>query len=159
MLSITRKDESQSPARRADESLWAWWDPARTMRELMGWDPWSGGAGAAHERAYVPRFNVRETATDFVFWADLPGVKQDDVQITLTGNELRISGHREEVRKEENDRCALSECEYGAFTRVFVLPEGAEAEKARAEMKDGVLTLSVPKRPEVQPKQISIKAG
>jgi HSP20 family protein len=132
-----------------DGGLWTWWDRARSMRDAM--EPW-----LTREPTHSPRFDVRETASGFVFRADLPGVKQDQVDITLTGNELRISGRRQEIRAEDGDRSVLSEVEYGSFSRVFVLPDGVDGENVQADLKDGVLTVTVPKRPEVQPRQIKI---
>ncbi len=133
-----------------DAGLWTWWDRARSMRDAMGLTQ------ERREAAYSPRFDVRETAAGFVFRADVPGVKQDQVDITLTGNELRISGRRDEVHSDDGDRRAISEVEYGSFLRVFVLPDGVDGENVQAELKDGVLTVTVAKRPEVQPRQIKI---
>lgn len=132
-----------------DGGLWTWWEGG--MRDALE-------QGLTHERrepTYAPRFDVRETASGFVFRADVPGVKQDQVDITLTGNELRISGRREEVA-DDSDRRAISEVEYGSFSRVFVLPDGMDGENVQAELKDGVLIVSVAKRPEAGPRQIKI---
>ncbi len=134
----------------SDAGLWTWWD--RAMRDATA--PWP--TQQPDGRSFAPRFDVRETAGAFVFRADLPGVKQDQVDVTLTGNELRISGRRDERQAEESDRRVISEVEYGAFSRVFVLPEGIDGDGVQAEMKDGVLSVSVAKRPEVQPRQIKI---
>jgi HSP20 family protein len=135
-----------------DAGLWTWWDRARSMRDAMD----RGLTQERREPTYSPHFDVRETAGGFVFRADVPGVKQDQVDITLTGNELRISGRRDEVRADDGDRRAISEVEYGSFSRVFVLPDGVDGENVQAELKDGVLTVSVAKRPDVQPRQIKI---
>jgi HSP20 family protein len=91
-----------------------------------------------------------------VFKADLPGVKESDLEISLTGNQLRISGHRGEERVEESDRSHVTERTYGGFLRSFTLPEGCDPDHAHADLKDGVLTLTMPKKPEVQPRKITI---
>ena len=135
------------------------WDPFRIMREVLGWDAFrevEPAGSAAELRSFAPRFDVKETKDAYVFRADLPGVKQDGLDISLTGNRLTVSGHREQERRETNDTYYASEVVYGSFTRSFTLPEGVDSENVRADLKDGVLELSVPKKPEVQPKRITI---
>jgi len=151
---IVRNPSSVSERSRSDE--WAW-DPLLAMRELLGWTPWTAAAlPPTVEPNFVPRFDVHETAGEIVLRADLPGIKQENVEITLTADQLRIAGKREAVKHEESERSYLAEREYGAFERVFTLPEGIEAEKLRATMNDGVLSVVVPKKPQAQPRQIPI---
>jgi len=109
--------------------------------------------------AFVPTFDVKETKDSFVFRADLPGVKDSDVDISLTGNRLTISGRRQEENKEEGEQFYAYERSYGSFSRSFTLPEGIDAEHVQADLKDGVLTVVLPKKPEVQPKRIALKGG
>jgi HSP20 family protein len=71
---------------------------------------------------------------------------------------LTISGQREEEKKDEGDRYFAYERSYGTFSRSFTLPEGADTEHVRAELKDGVLTIVVPKKPEVQPRRIDVQS-
>jgi HSP20 family protein len=104
----------------------------------------------------VPRFDVHETAGEIVLRADLPGIKQENLEITLTANQLRIAGKREAVKHEESEHSYLAEREYGTFERVFTLPEGIDSEKLQATMSDGVLSVVVPKKPQAQPRQIPI---
>jgi HSP20 family protein len=78
----------------------------------------------------------------------------------MTGNRLSISGKRESEKEESTDSYYARECSYGSFTRVFTLPEGTDSnENIRAELTQGVLTLHLPKRPELQPKRIEVKVG
>jgi HSP20 family protein len=151
---IVRNPSTVSTRTRAED--WAW-DPFPAMRELLGWTPWTAAElPPAVEQSFAPRFDVHETAGEFVFRADLPGIQQKDLDITLTANQLRIAGHREGAKHEESERSYLTEREYGAFERVFTLPEGVEGEKIQATMNDGVLSLVVPKQPEAKPRQIPI---
>ena len=83
-------------------------------------------------------------------------MKEEDVHVSLTGNRLTVSGHREQEHREEGDRYYASELSYGSFSRAFTLPDGCDPEHVRAEMKNGVLRIVVPKRPEVQPRKISV---
>lgn len=135
------------------------WDPFRLMRDMMRWDPFReiGSWPAWKPAAFTPRFDVKENPEGIVLTADLPGVKEDDLKVTLTGNRLSVSGKRESEEKKEGEHQYSMERSYGSFTRSFTLPEGIESSKVHAEMKDGVLTLMLPKRPEVKPKEIKIQ--
>jgi HSP20 family protein len=92
-----------------------------------------------------------------MFHADLPGVKEQDLEVTLTGNRLTIAGKREAEREEKTDTYYACERSYGSFSRSFTLPDGADGEHLRAELKDGVLAVAVPKKPEVQPKKVQVR--
>jgi HSP20 family protein len=136
------------------------WDPFRVMREMMRWDPFSEMLPlTTGEAAFAPAFEVKETKEAFVFKADLPGIQEKDLDVKLTQNRLSISGKREQEKSEKGDTFYTYERSYGSFTRGFTLPEGVDGEKVKAELKEGVLTLTVPKRPENQPKKISVSAG
>jgi HSP20 family protein len=136
------------------------WDPFRLMRDLMNWDPFAEMAPSlarAGETVFSPRFEVKETNNVYLFKADLPGIEEKDLEITLTGNRLTVSGKREAEAKDEGETYYAYERSYGSFSRSFTLPEGADADHAEADLRNGVLTLSIPKRPEHQPKKISLK--
>ena len=135
------------------------WDPFRAMRELIHWHPFAELApsfGAFESAAFAPAFDVKETKEEFVFRADVPGVKDADLDIKLTQNRLSVSGKRESEKTEKTDTFYATERSYGSFTRSFTLPDGVDADKIRAELKEGVLTLSIPKKPESQPKKIAV---
>lgn len=157
MANLIRRNQSHEPAATGAGA----WDPFRLMRDMLRWDPYReldpvfGGA----ERAFAPTFEVSETKDAYVFRADLPGVKDADLEISLTGNRLTISGRREQERHEQGDTFYASERAYGSFTRAFTLPEGIDGENVNADLKNGVLTLTVPKKPEVQPRKVSINTG
>jgi HSP20 family protein len=135
-------------------------DPMQWMQELLRFDPFQQmlALPLAEQGLFVPDFEVKETPEAFIFKADLPGVKDEDLEVSLAGNRLVVSGKRESERREENERYYASERSYGTFSRVFTLPEGIDGDKVRAQLENGVLTLTVPKRPETQPKKIDIKA-
>jgi HSP20 family protein len=135
------------------------WDPFHVVREALGWEALreaDAAAGAPERRTFSLRFDVKETKDAYVFRADLPGVKQENIEISLTGNLLSVSGHREEERHEQSDTSYASERSYGSFSRSFTLPEGVDGDNVTADLKEGVLALTVPKKPEVQPKRITI---
>jgi HSP20 family protein len=143
--------------RRGEAPLERRWDPFEMMREMMAWDPFRElGAPLTRAEAFVPTFEVKETKDGYVFKADLPGVKEKDLELSLTGNRLTVSGHREEEKKQEEERYYAYERSYGTFTRSFTLPEGVDPESASAELKEGVLTIHLGKRPEVKAKRIEL---
>lgn len=157
-VSITRT--GSSPISR----LMREFDPFERMRELMGFDPLEQMSRmlAGREPAgytFIPAFEVKETPDAFIFKADVPGVQERDLDITLTGDRLTISGRREVEKREENERYYTYECSYGTFSRSFTLPEGVDADKIDANLHSGVLTVRLPKAPEVQPKRISLQGG
>ena len=104
-------------------------------------------------------FEVKETKEGYLFKADVPGIKDNDLTINLSGNRLTVSGKREEEKKQETETYFSFERSYGSFTRSFTLPEGIDGDKVHANLKDGVLSILVPKKPEAQPKKVAIKTG
>ena len=134
-----------------------------SIRNLIRWDPFREMAAPFFETEpepevrFVPSFDVKETKEAYIFKADLPGMVEKEIDVLLTGNRLTVSGKREEEKKEKGDVFYTWERTYGAFTRSFTLPEGIDAEHVEAEMKDGVLTIVAPKKPELKPHKISVK--
>jgi HSP20 family protein len=141
------------------------WDPFQQMQELMRWDPFEQVAshpwfaGRQGPAPFVPAFEVKETRDAYVFKADLPGVDEKDIEITLTGDRLSVSGKREGEKREDGERFYAYERSFGAFSRAFTLPEGVNGDNVQAQLKNGVLTLTLPKRPEVQPRRIQVASG
>jgi HSP20 family protein len=152
------------PVRRGSGSSVGRWtrgvDPFERMKELMGFDPFEQMGrmvgGGETGVSFIPAFEVKETKDAYIFKADVPGVKEGDLEITLTGDRLTISGKRETEKQEDTDRFYAYERSYGSFTRSFTLPEGVDANNVNAELKDGVLHLRLPKQPEMQPKRIQV---
>jgi HSP20 family protein len=108
------------------------------------------------EGAAMP-IDMYQTDENVVVTASVPGVKPEDVDITITGDTLTIEGQsraENEVKKEDYFR---QERSYGAFARSLTLPGLLQADKAEATFENGVLTLTIPKAEEMKPKQIKIK--
>ena len=158
MANLVRR-ENREVARRGEPEYR--WDPFRAIDALMRWDlfrdevgpptSWTGG--------FTPRFDVKETKDAYVLKADLPGVKEEGVDISLSGNMLTISGEKEEEHKEQSDQYYAVERSYGSFARSFSLPPGVDGEHVGADLKEGVLTVNIPKLSEAQPKKISVGKG
>jgi HSP20 family protein len=136
-------------------------DPWRAMRSLLSWDPFVEMAPfpALEDRAFAvtPAFDVKETKDAYEFRADVPGVQDKDLEVTMTGNRLTVSGKRESEKEDKSDRYYAYERSYGSFTRSFTLPDGADTDKLRASLDKGVLAITVPKKAEVQAKKIAVK--
>lgn len=106
---------------------------------------------------WAPMLDVAETDTEVILKAELPGVKPEDLDITLTGEVLTIKGEKKEEREEKARDYHWTERRYGAFSRVIHLPSSIDPEKVKAEMKDGVLTLTISKKEEAKARQIKVK--
>ncbi|MFA5157832.1 MAG: Hsp20 family protein [Patescibacteria group bacterium] len=106
----------------------------------------------------MPRIDIKETKTAIVVSAELPGIDEDKVDVEIMDNVMTISGEKAEEKVEEGEGYHYKESHTGAFTRSFTLPADVKAEKAQAEMKNGVLEITVPKVEPKQAKKISIKA-
>jgi HSP20 family protein len=160
-IAVRKDDQSKStPTTRSWEPFSFRTDPLRTMRELLGWDPFREMAPLATvaSATFAPTFEVKETKDGYCFKADVPGVKESDIEVTLTGNRLTMAGRRDAEKQEQTDTIYTYERSYGEFTRSFTLPEGIDASTTLAELKDGVLTVSVKKLPEAQPKKIAVQS-
>lgn len=133
-------------------------DPFRMMREMLRWDPFRTMAPSftALEGVWNPSFEVRESGDSFLFKADLPGLRAEDVEVTLAGHRLQVAGKREAEKETKDDTVYVYERSYGDFCRTFTLPEGADLEHIKSEMKDGVLTVVVPKKAMARPTKIAI---
>ncbi|MBN2574366.1 MAG: Hsp20/alpha crystallin family protein [Deltaproteobacteria bacterium] len=131
-----------------------YWDPFGTLAAWLSEEP-----RPANDPVFAPRFDVKEDPGAYVLSADLPGVKREDIAVSLDGDHLKISGHRESSHKSESERTRLSEIRYGSFSREFRLPETVDGEQVKADLKDGVLTLVLPKKPEAQPRKIAVNAS
>jgi len=119
-----------------------WLSPFREM------EPWMGG--------YLPAVNVRENDGQVIAEAELPGMSEADINVTVNRDTLRIAGEKKqkEETKEENYYCM--ESSYGSFDRLVNLPAEVDEEKAEAEFSKGVLTVKIPKSREAKTKSRKI---
>jgi HSP20 family protein len=135
-------------------------EPFALMRNFMRWDPFRDlDFNLDLQSNFTPSFDIRELPEAYLFEADLPGIRQEDLDLNLTGNRLTVTGKRECSAKRDNENVFAMERSFGCFCRSFNLPEGVDASSIKADLKDGVLTLTLPKVPEVQPKKISISSS
>ena len=127
------------------------WDPFANlddmftrMPNLLGrWPRWAGESeGAA---GWSPTVDISETETEYLLKAQLPAVKREDVHVTFDDGMLTISGERKQEKEEKGEKFHRIESLHGTFSRSFALPDAIDAAAIRAEGKDGVITIHVPK--------------
>jgi HSP20 family protein len=109
--------------------------------------------------AWSPSVDIFENKDQIVLEAELPGMKPEDVHISIENNVLTVRGERKFEKKDDGDNFHRVERSYGSFTRSFTLPPTVSSENAEAEFENGILRLSLTKREEAKPRRIEIKAG
>ena len=158
MANIIRRDNNNDLGRATSSDYR--WDPFRMMDALFRWDPFRSDSGFfAPSGDFAPRFDVKETKSAYVIKADLPGLKEEDLNVSVTGHQLTVSGQREHERRDEGDQYFAVERSAGSFARTFSLPDVVDPDAVKADLKNGVLTLEIPKRPEAQPRKVRIGGG
>jgi HSP20 family protein len=122
-------------------------------REFGGSDDESRGAVSD----WLPAVDVQEKPDAFLLQADLPGVDSNDIDITMENGMLSLRGRRQSETKQENGGYRRVERVSGEFFRRFTLPDSADPEAISAQMANGVLTVRIGKRAEIQPRRIQVK--
>ena|SRR5215469_7184841 len=106
--------------------------------------------------SFLPPVDILEDDHNINLKAEIPGVKVEDLEVTLENNLLTIAGERKFKDEEEKDNFHRIERRYGKFTRYFTLPAGVDSANVNATFEDGVLNITLPKREEFKPKKITI---
>ena len=119
-------------------------------RPLMTWPRWQG-------EEFNPSMNIAEKEGKYIVSAELPGVKKDDISVSIKGNILTIKGKKEQEKEEKGTDYYIKESSYGSFSRSFDLPEDVEEDKIEATLKDGVLKLVMPHKAKKKAGKIEIK--
>ena len=114
------------------------------------------GGTDTEERDWTPRVDISETENDFEIRAELPGVSESDVNVSVTDNRLTVKGEKLQEAETEGKNYHRVERRYGSFQRRFTLPRNVETANIKAGFKDGVLTLSIPKPEAAKPTEIPI---
>lgn len=114
-------------------------------------EPWDRSAG------WMPPMEIEESQEELVIRAEVPGMKSEDVEISLHGNTLTITGEKKSQRENKNGGYYQSERRYGRFQRVLSLPSDVDAEKIEATQNEGVLTVRLPKSEAAKPRKIEVK--
>lgn len=139
------------------------WNPFREMAEMqraldrMFEDSWHTGWPTANGNSLA--VDVHETDTAYTAVLSLPGLNPDQINVRLNNGTLTVSGELPQAALPENGRALIQERAFGHFSRSISLPQSIDADKVEANYENGVLTLTLPKVPEAQPKIINIKTN
>lgn len=140
------------------------WDPVRDLAAMRSdmqtlLNRMLEGDGAGIAPAWTPHADVIERDDEIVIVAELPGVKDDDIEITVQDGMLRLSGERRMEEKIEDGRFHRIERSYGRFERIFPLPPGVREDDIHAAVAYGVLRIRIPKPSQNEPRRISVSSG
>lgn len=153
MVDIVRQPENK-PAPPAA------YDPYARMRDLMrsfwSWDPMTQMT-TPEWGSFVPQVDIKENPEGYLLKADLPGMSDKDVDLAVSGSRMTLKGTRQSEKKHDTETFHAIERNYGSFTRTFTFPDTADMDKIHAELKDGVLTVMVPRKAGMTPKKITVK--
>lgn len=147
----------------------------KMARDLMPWSPWREmmnmretidrffdepfPSRSLSTAVFQPLVGIRETKNELVIEVDLPGVKEDDVDVQVEDDKLIIRGERKYSSETKREDYYHMESSYGSFSRVIGLPSYVDASRAEAEVKDGILEVRIPKVEEKKSRKIAIKKG
>ena len=144
------------------------WDPFRELEDMSDRLnrmfsrpalPRTNGKETMVVADWVPSVDVSETDGDYQIKAEIPDVKKEDVKVTVENGVLTIQGERKHEKEEKGKKYHRIERSYGSFVRTFSLPDVIEEEKVKAEFKDGVLNLHLPKSEKAKPKAIEVQVA
>lgn len=105
---------------------------------------------------WVPSVDISETDTAYLIKGEIPGVKKDDIKVTLENGILTIQGERKQEKEEKGKRSYHCECSYGNFVRSFRMPEDADESAIKADFKDGMLNVTLTKSAKAKTKAINV---
>ena len=106
---------------------------------------------------FIPRANIIESEDSLMFSFEVPGMKKDDIKVTVTDKLLSVSGRREVRMASEKENLVRQEMLTGEFDRQFTLPEAVRTDDIQAKYSDGILTIELQKKDEVKPRQVDVK--
>ena len=143
------------------------WDPFRELEDMserlnrVFARPALRGSGkeALTVADWIPTVDISESDGEYLIKAELPEIKKEDVKVTVENGVLTIQGERRQDKEEKGKKYHRVERSYGSFVRSFTLPESVDESAVKAEYKDGVLHLHLPKTEKVKPKAIDVKVA
>jgi HSP20 family protein len=154
-VSVRRREGARQPMQR--------WDPFRELQEVqerlgqLVESGWSGGAVSDVARLWTPLVDIEETEDAWIVEAEVPGVRREDVHVDVQDNELAITGEIKE--RERTGILRRRTRKTGEFEFRVTLPGQVDAERIDANLRDGVLTVRIPKPEQARPRRIDVKSG
>lgn len=119
----------------------------------------SEGKEAITMADWTPVVDISEDPQEYVIRVELPGVRKEDVKVTVQDGVLTVQGERKQEHEEKGKRFHRIERIYGTFVRSFTVPDDADEAKVAAEFRDGMLNIHLPKTEKAKPKSIDVKVG
>ena len=137
------------------------WDELEDFPRSLGLfqESFNRSLGETGIRPWAPAVDVVESENDLSFTVDLPGMKQEDIDVHLENGTLTIKGQRKFEHEENKKGYHRIERSYGSFSRAFALPDTVDAEKVDASYKDGVLTIKAAKQEAAKPRSVKVAVG
>lgn len=141
------------------------WDPFRELEDMSSRLNRIFGrpalrTGSDHEMMavadWMPSVDISETDTAYLIKGEIPGVKKEDVKVTIQDGMLTIQGERKQEKEEKGKKFHRVECSYGNFVRSFRVPDDADEAGVKAEFKDGMLNVTLPKSEKAKPKSVNV---
>jgi HSP20 family protein len=141
------------------------WDPFRELESMSDRlnrvfarpTPSTSSREALTVADWMPTVDISESDSEYLIKAELPEVKKEDVKVTVENGVLTLQGERRQEKEEKGKKYHRVERSYGSFARSFTLPESVDEGAVRAEYRDGMLNLHLPKTEKVKPKSIDVK--
>ena len=128
----------------------------RLFNEFFTAAPGRSEAGAF---PWNPLVDIAETKDDIIVKAEVPGMKKDDIKVVIQDNVLTLKGEKQEEKQEKDKQYHRVERSYGLFERSFSLPVSVQVDRVKADYKEGVLTINLPKAEEAKPKEVSVNVS
>jgi len=142
--------------RPVDDVFNAWRRMGRLLDETA---PWSQENTGAMTSSWLPPCDIAEDKDNLRVTLELPGVRAEDVKLNLENNLLTIRGEKRQTTDEKNERYHRYERSYGVFERSFTLPSTVDADRIKARVEHGVLTIEIPKAEKARPREIPVAAS
>ncbi len=133
--------------------------PGRQAARTGGWKGFARGVGQTQFQSLLPSMDVSETAKEIEVTAELPGLEEKDVQLSVADQTLLIRGEKKSEREEKDKDYHMIERSYGSFSRTVELPPGVNPDAIKATMSKGVLKITIPKPAPAQSRKIDVKAA
>jgi HSP20 family protein len=138
------------------------WEPFRDMLSLRSdmdrlFSSLFGGLAEEREGLWAPIVDIEEDNDNITVKAEIPGMKREDIKVSVQGNRLTITGERKQESETKNKTFHRVERSYGKFSRMIMLPTDVDPDKVKANYKDGILNVTLPKPEAIKPKHIDVE--
>lgn len=154
-----RKQEGNIVSSQSDNTLARLRDETEALVERFFRDPWFWSEGIPAFRSALPRTDLEDTENAVTVRMELPGVDPQDVDIRVAGGLLTVRGEKKAESEQRRGSYQYVERQFGSFQRTVQLPSSADPDKVDAAFKNGVLTVTLAKRPEAKPKRIAVRSA